>query len=230
MTVRFNGGASKLERSSTACNQPLLLPSREQFYRGIFKRILDTVLVLAVLPFVLPAMAIFAILIACDGHSPFYTQMRVGKGGRIFRLWKLRSMVHDADARLAVHLAANPEDRKEWDAFQKLTRDPRITPLGHILRKSSMDELPQLWNVLKGDMSLVGPRPMMPEQLPLYPGKAYFALRPGLTGPWQVSDRNSSTFAQRAEFDALYDGTLSLAADIKLMFATVGVVLRCTGH
>ena len=105
----------------------------------------------------------------------------------------------------------------------------RITPLGHVLRKSSLDELPQLWNVLKGEMSLVGPRPMLPEQQPLYPGKAYFNLRPGITGSCQVSKRNECTFSGRADFDTAYDEQLSFGTDLTVLIATFGVVLRGTG-
>jgi lipopolysaccharide/colanic/teichoic acid biosynthesis glycosyltransferase len=102
--------------------------------------------------------------------------------------------------------------------------------MGRLLRKSSLDELPQLWNVLVGDMSLVGPRPMMPAQQVLYPGRAYFRLRPGITGPWQVSHRNETTFAARAGFDAEYERDLSFVTDTRLLFATVRVVLRATGY
>jgi lipopolysaccharide/colanic/teichoic acid biosynthesis glycosyltransferase len=139
-------------------------------------------------------------------------------------------MVHDADARREDHLAQHPAARAGWNRTQKLRNDPRITPIGRVLRKSSLDELPQLWNVLKGEMSLVGPRPMMPSQAGLYPGTAYYALRPGITGSWQVSARNESSFADRARFDADYDQRISLATDLLILLATVRVVLRGTGH
>ena len=139
-------------------------------------------------------------------------------------------MVHNADASLEMHLAADPAARAEWDLTQKLKNDPRITRFGRILRKSSLDELPQLWNVFRGDMSLVGPRPMMPSQSSLYPGQAYYRLRPGITGMWQVSARNESSFAERAGFDADYDNTISFKTDMGLLWATVRVVLRGTGH
>ncbi|MFN6978425.1 MAG: sugar transferase, partial [Gemmobacter sp.] len=117
----------------------------------------------------------------------------------------------------------------EWDRTQKLRHDPRITPLGHLLRRSSLDELPQLWNVLTGDMSLIGPRPMMVDQKPLYPGRAYYALRPGISGPWQVSDRNATAFADRAGYDERYFRDLSLGTDLRLILATFGAVARGTG-
>ena len=160
---------------------------------------------------------------------PFYTQTRVGKGGRQFRMWKLRSMVVDADSRMDAYLASNPAARAEWDSTQKLQQDPRVTPLGQFLRKSSLDELPQLWNVLTGDMSLVGPRPMMPNQQIMYPGTAYYALRPGITGYWQTAGRSRTTFEARAEFDAAYEQDLTLMTDVRILARTVGVVLNGTG-
>ena len=200
-------------------------------YRRTGKWALDVALVLLSLPFVLPLIGVLALAIFLrDGKMPFYSQDRLGKGGRIYRLWKLRTMVVDADRLLAAHLAADPAARQEWHETQKLKRDPRITRVGRLLRKSSLDELPQLWNVLKGDMSLVGPRPMMPEQRRLYPGEAYYRLLPGITGPWQVSERNATTFAARAGFDTDYERRLSLGADLRLLLATMRVVVRGTGY
>jgi len=191
-----------------------LADSPPGLYGRAFKRLLDILAVLAAAPVVLPVVAILAVLVARDGHAPFFRQARVGRGGRIFTLWKLRSMVPDAETRLADYLAGNPAARAEWNTTQKLKRDPRITRFGCFLRKTSLDELPQLWNVLTG----------------LYPGRAYYALRPGITGFWQISERNESTFAARAEFDAAYARSLSLATDVKVMVATVGVVTRGTGY
>jgi exopolysaccharide production protein ExoY len=202
---------------------------RPGLYRNGGKRLLDVVLVLLAAPFVVPLVLMMALVVARDGGSPFYTQARVGKGGRVFRMWKLRSMVVDADARMVVHLAENPEARREWDETQKLRNDPRITPFGQLLRKSSMDELPQLWNVLIGDMSLVGPRPMMTSQTALYPSTAYYALRPGITGYWQTAGRNKTTFAARAHFDTAYEAELSFATDLTVLARTVGVVVKGTG-
>jgi lipopolysaccharide/colanic/teichoic acid biosynthesis glycosyltransferase len=199
-------------------------------YRAGLKRALDILAVLAAAPLVLPLVAVLALLVRCDGGPAFYVQMRIGRGGRFYRMWKLRSMVVDADLAMERHLAACPAARAEWDATQKLRHDPRVTTLGRLLRKTSLDELPQLWNVLVGDMSLVGPRPMLPSQRVLYPGRAYFRLRPGITGPWQVTERNATTFAARAGFDAAYERDLSFATDTRLLFATVRVVLRATGY
>lgn len=200
------------------------------FYSRFLKRPLDLVAVILTAPIVLPLVIILALVILGHGEKPFYTQSRVGRSGRSFRLWKLRTMVDDADQRLAEYLAADPQAKAEWDLTQKLKNDPRITRTGHFLRKTSLDELPQLWNVFRGDMSLVGPRPMMLEQAQLYPGADYYHLRPGVTGLWQISDRNDSTFAARATYDARYAAELSLAGDVTIIAKTVGVVLRCTGY
>jgi exopolysaccharide production protein ExoY len=207
----------------------VLVTRRRGLYRNSLKRVLDVVVVLLGAPFVFPMIVFLAFLVALDGGKPFYSQDRVGKAGRIYRMWKLRSMVVDADSKLSAFLAENPEARAEWAYSQKLRHDPRITRLGQLLRRSSLDELPQLWNVLRGDMSLVGPRPMMPSQRGLYPGDAYYRLRPGITGLWQVSARNESSFGARAIYDSDYDQTLSLGTDVQILMATVKVVTRGTG-
>jgi len=198
-------------------------------YGHVGKRILDIALVIVAAPVALVIVALFSPLIMRDGGSPFFTQERVGRRGQIFRIVKLRSMVKDAEARLETYLDSDPDRRREWEENQKLRGDPRITRVGQLMRKSSIDEVPQLWNVLKGDMSIVGPRPMMPEQRELYPGTAYYALRPGVTGLWQISARNLTSFADRAEFDSRYFRTLSLKTDLWIMMCTVKVVLRGTG-
>ncbi|NBC96897.1 MAG: sugar transferase, partial [Deinococcus-Thermus bacterium] len=134
-------------------------PARRNLYRDVFKRWLDIAIVLLAAPILVPLVGVFALLVTSDGGGPFYRQERVGRNGRTYRMWKLRSMVPDAEAALAAHLAADPEARAEWAHHQKLRNDPRITPVGRFLRTYSFDELPQFWNVLTGDMSLVGPRP-----------------------------------------------------------------------
>jgi exopolysaccharide production protein ExoY len=206
------------------------LPSSSRLYRNFFKRALDIFAVLVTAPVVVPIIAMLALLVAHEGGRPFYSQFRVGKNGRPFRMWKLRTMVVDADARMNAYLDANPEARAEWDRNQKLRVDPRITRFGQVLRKSSLDELPQLWNVFIGDMSLVGPRPMMVNQQSLYPGKAYYLVRPGVTGLWQTTDRNQTSFEARADFDNVYEEGLSLSADLRIMLKTVGVVVKGTGY
>jgi lipopolysaccharide/colanic/teichoic acid biosynthesis glycosyltransferase len=199
-------------------------------YRDGLKRLLDVTFVLATAVVTVPLVIVLAAAIWVNGGKPFYSQTRVGRGGRLFRIFKLRTMVPDAEAILARRLEESPELRAEWESTQKLKEDPRITPFGRLLRKSSLDELPQLLNVLLGDMSLVGPRPMMDSQVSLYPGTAYYRLRPGLTGFWQISDRNQCDFADRARFDEAYDRSLTFGTDLKVLFATVLVVLRGTGY
>ena len=199
-------------------------------YKLVGKRLLDISLVLMSLVIVVPVIALMAFLVALDGHSPFYTQERVGRDGRRFRIVKIRTMVHNADALLQEHLAKDTVLRAEWEATQKLKRDVRITRIGRVLRKTSLDELPQLINVLFGSMSLVGPRPMMPSQEALYPGRAYYRLRPGITGFWQISDRNTCDFRDRAKFDNAYEQEMSFKTDIRTLWRTVAVVLRGTGY
>lgn len=175
-------------------------------------------------------MLVFALLLWIEGGGPFYRQARLGRDGKVFFMLKLRSMVRNADAKLETLLESDPVLRAEWDTTQKLRYDPRVTRIGAFLRRTSLDELPQLWNVLTGEMSLVGPRPMMPDQLALYGDPSdYFAMRPGITGPWQVSTRNASSFAYRKTIDTTYRNTVSLVSDLGLLFRTVGVVLRGTG-
>ena len=199
-------------------------------YARFGKRALDVALVLLSLPITLPIIALCALALWIEGGAPFYWQERVGQSGRRFRIVKLRTMVRDADARLLRYLATDPAIREEWNRTQKLRNDPRITRVGDVLRVTSLDELPQLWNVLKGEMSLVGPRPMMPEQVGLYgDDAAYTSVRPGITGLWQVSARNSREFSYRAKVDAVYCRSLTFWRDIVLMIRTIGVVLRRTG-
>lgn len=204
--------------------------TRSRTYRSIGKRALETAMILLSAPLSLLFMAIMAVLIAMDGHNPFYTQLRVGRQGRHFRIWKLRTMVPDADTQLANYLEANPQAREEWRTTQKLKADPRITRLGRLLRKTSLDELPQLWNVLNGTMALIGPRPMMVCQQNDYRGHAYYRLRPGITGLWQVSERNEGEFVGRVRYDEVYDRTLSLRLDAWIVLRSFAVVLRGTGY
>lgn len=228
MTFRMLRAQSSLNTNDFIQNR-VVLRHRTRIYTGFFKRLMDIVIVLiAALP-VAAVVAILAALVASDGKSPFFAQNRVGRHGVTFRMWKLRSMVSDAEAQLETYLNANPKHRREWDEHQKLRHDPRITPIGRIIRKTSLDELPQLFNVLKGDMSIVGPRPMMPSQRVMYPGLAYFAMRPGITGFWQISVRNESSFAERAEFDNSYFKEMSFVTDVSVILRTFRVVLCGTG-
>lgn len=198
-------------------------------YRGGLKRALDLLAVLVMSLPVLMVLLPLVALVALDGHKPFFVQERLGRGGRVFRMIKLRTMVPDADRVLAATLAADPRARAEWDHHQKLRRDPRVTRFGGLLRRTSLDELPQLLNVALGHMSLVGPRPMLPSQRDIYPGTEYFEMRPGITGFWQVSERHESSFAERAAFDRRYHEELSLLTDLRVIWATLGVVTAATG-
>ncbi len=200
-------------------------------YRNGGKRALETLLIILSLPFFVPIMLLSMGALWIEGGNPFYRQVRLGQGGKKFSILKMRTMVRDADVVLEKYLQSNPEMKKEWDEKQKLINDPRVTRVGALLRSTSLDELPQLWNVLTGDMSLIGPRPMMPEQLAMYGNPSqYFALRPGVTGLWQISARNENRFSFRNEVDATYNEKLSLWGDISIIFKTVGVMLRRTGH
>lgn len=190
----------------------------------------DTLLVLATAPVTLPFILLMALLVARDGGNPFFAQKRLGRNGRVFRIWKLRTMVVDAEARLKAYLEENPEAGEEWARTQKLKHDPRVTRIGQLLRKSSMDELPQLLNVFNGTMSLVGPRPMMVNQRHLYFGRSYYRLRPGITGLWQISERNELEFVARVRYDDEYDRDLSYPSDMRILVRTVAVVLRGTGY
>ncbi|MEP2473713.1 MULTISPECIES: sugar transferase [Rhodobacterales] len=198
-------------------------------YRNIAKRALDITLVLLALPVALPLIVLMGLLVVTDGKSPFYTQKRIGRNRRSFRMWKMRTMISNADDFMVQYLQENPEARSEWERTQKLKSDPRITRVGAFMRKTSLDELPQLFNVLIGNMSIVGPRPMMTDQMDLYPGTRYYRLSPGITGLWQISDRNECDFVDRAFFDDAYDKSLSIRTDVKIIAKTFGVVLRGTG-
>jgi exopolysaccharide production protein ExoY len=168
-----------------------------------------------------------------DGGSALFIQPRVGLNGRVFKCYKLRTMAVNAEARLKEMCDSDPEIAREWHENQKLAVDPRITKIGAFLRKTSLDELPQLINIFKGDMSLVGPRPFLPDQQAFYTeagGRAYFSMRPGVTGLWQVEGRGTTRFVDRAHYDETYYAKASLSADISLLMRTVGVVFKMTGH
>lgn len=228
MTVRFT--PDQTDFAQTASVDAFAGEAHSSFYALHGKRWFDLTLVLVAMPVVLPLIAVITLVMFSCGGAPLYSQMRVGKDGKLFRIWKFRTMVRNADQHLESYLRQNPAARAEWNATQKLKNDPRITRLGRILRKSSIDELPQLWNVLTGTMSLVGPRPMMPTQQSYYNGASYFQLRPGITGLWQVSARNTCEFANRVHYDEEYGRVISFKTDIQTLTKTVSVVVRATGH
>ena len=205
-------------------------PARpETFYQKHLKRGFDFAAALGLILAVSPILIVAAVLVMLDGHSPVFVQERIGRNGRLFRMLKLRSMVPDAAGALQRHLAGNTEARLEWDETQKLRKDPRITWIGRFLRKTSIDELPQLFNVLTGDLSLVGPRPLLPSQLVMYPGRAYFGMVPGLTGLWQVEGRSETAIPDRARYDRRYADRVSFWRDLSILLRTFGAVARATG-
>lgn len=204
---------------------------RPGLYRNGFKRLFDILAILLAAPVMLPLVLVLVLLVACTGGHPFYRQARVGRGGRIYTMWKLRTMQVGAEEALADHLAADPTARAEWNTTQKLRNDPRITRLGGFLRKSSLDELPQLWNVVRGDMSLVGPRPLLPQYLERYTPRQMrrHEVPPGITGLAQVEGRNALTWEERFELDVRYVEQRSLALDARILLRTVAAVLARRG-
>ncbi len=179
-----------------------------------------------------PFLAIVAVLIKLDSSGPvFYRQTRVGKDGKNFKMLKYRTMYQDADQELDEYLKDNQELQQEWEDFQKLKQDPRITRVGYFLRLYSIDELPQLWNVLKGEMSLVGPRPFMPQQRELHANTyhRYIRIRPGLTGMWQVYGRSELQYDFRIQMDEYYFRNWSIWLDLYIMIRTPWVVIRKIG-
>jgi Undecaprenyl-phosphate galactose phosphotransferase WbaP len=195
-------------------------------------RVLDITLILLAAPYILLAFLTLAILVKLDSPGPvFYRQIRIGRFGRKFPVYKFRTMVQNADRVLQDYLDKYPELKVEWLATHKLKQDPRVTRLGALLRAWSLDELPQLWNVIIGDMSLVGPRPIVDAEVEKY-GKCfelYIQVRPGLTGLWQVSGRNNTTYERRVELDEYYVRNRSLKLDLQILLKTVLVVLKKDG-
>lgn len=196
------------------------------------KRGADLASLVLLLPLLVPLGLGVAVLVAARGGPVLHAQWRVGRQGRMFRLWKFRTMHPGAEAALPDLLAADRACARIWQHYGKLPRDPRITPLGRVLRRYSLDELPQLWNVLTGEMSLVGPRPVPLAELRAAYGAAapcYLSCRPGLSGLWQVSGRNRLDYAQRVALDCHYARHRSLGLDLVILWRTIGVVLRGTG-
>lgn len=194
----------------------------------LIKRILDVIVAVLLLILALPFAAAIALAIVLEKRGPvFFAQTRIGKGKRRFRLWKFRSMVVDADAMLARHLEAHPDDLAEWRELHKLKDDPRVTRVGRLLRRCRLDELPQLVNVLRGEMSMVGPRPIVKEEIakygPVFP--LYVQVLPGLTGLWQVSGRTRTSYRERTELDMQYMRTRTVWMDLLVLLKTVRVVL-----
>ncbi|MBU2957918.1 sugar transferase [Paracoccus sp. C2R09] len=204
-----------------------------QIYSRHAKRMVDLGISVAALPIFLTVLLVLAtIIFLSDRRKPIFSHRRVGKNGKVFGCLKLRTMVVGAEDILPELLEACPERRREWDETQKLTDDPRITRLGHFLRKTSLDELPQILNVLRGDMSIVGPRPIVMDELPRYGehADAYLQLRPGLTGMWQTTGRNDVSYEERVRMDVEYGRNLRFSTDMRIVGMTAMAMLRKTGR
>ncbi|MFC0398965.1 exopolysaccharide biosynthesis polyprenyl glycosylphosphotransferase [Paraburkholderia rhizosphaerae] len=195
------------------------------------KRGFDVVVGLALLIALSPLLAVIALAVRRDGGPVVFGHVRVGLNGRRFRCLKFRSMVVNADQVLKQLLETDPQARAEWEREFKLKNDVRVTPIGRFLRRTSLDELPQLWNVVRGDMSLVGPRPVIDQELERYGADVdyYLMAKPGMTGLWQVSGRSDTDYATRVSLDVAYVKNWSLARDITILFKTFKVVVYGSG-
>lgn len=220
-----------LETHEALSEAPARIAPPETFYVRHGKRILDVTLALALLPVLLPVMAIIALGMAHRGNI-IYEHRRVGRLGEAFTCYKFRTMVVDAEERLAKLLANDPAARVEWERDHKLSDDPRVTRLGRVLRKTSLDELPQIWNVLRGDLSFVGPRPVTRGELVKYGrhAPAYLSVRPGITGLWQVTGRGYDNYSNRVLKDATYVANINFALDAKIIAKTAIVPFKMSGR
>jgi Undecaprenyl-phosphate galactose phosphotransferase WbaP len=196
------------------------------------KRFIDLSIVIVGGILILPALLLFALLIKISSPGPvLYGHTRLGRNGKHFKAYKFRSMVVDAEEQLELMLESNPKIREEWEKNHKLKNDPRVTKIGRFLRRTSFDEFPQLYNILKGEMSLVGPRPVVDKEVEKY-GENYnriFSVKPGLTGLWQVSGRSDTDYGERVAFDTYYLQSWSVWLDLWILYKTVGVVIRGKG-
>ncbi|GBQ33070.1 sugar transferase [Gluconacetobacter sacchari] len=195
------------------------------------KRAMDIVISATMLFLAMPVMLAIAVLVRRDGGAALFGHDRIGENGRVFRCLKFRSMAVNADELLKTLLANDESARAEWNETQKLRRDPRITRLGRFLRATSLDELPQLLNILRGDMSLVGPRPIVRAEIERYGDNIayYYATRPGLTGLWQVSGRSNTSYARRVALDSTYVRQWTFRKDVLILLKTIPAVLRHDG-
>jgi exopolysaccharide production protein ExoY len=222
---QFLGSVEIGDRQSWTANPPFVVG-------GAGKRYFDVCVALSSIALWLPLLCLIAIAVKLiDGGPVFYRHRRVGRNGQAFDCLKFRTMVVDAEKILDWQLTINCEAAREWEENHKLRRDPRITPLGTVLRKTSLDELPQLFNILNGDMSFVGPRPIVVAEVPKY-GQCithYMCARPGLTGPWQVGGRNDVDYARRVALDSQYVENWSFWRDVAIITKTVRVIVTSRG-
>lgn len=223
------GGAARA--GWTGSNEPVE-PGQAAALSSISKRALDVAVSAFLFVFLAPLLVLIAIAVKLsDGGPIFYVAHRCGVGGRIFGVLKFRTMHTDANERLARILESDPVAKQEWDTYEKLRNDPRVTPLGNFLRRTSLDELPQLINILRGEMSLIGPRPIAKSEV--YRFGPYFAeyvrVRPGVLGLWQVSGRSKLTYQQRVQLDVKYVNEWSFLLDMKILMLGVPAVIFGVG-
>ena len=233
--VTFSHSGRAVHSLSIRANRLLLpheqaLPTESRTYE-VGKRIFDICFAFSLLPIAIPTMALISIAIGLSSGWPLlYTQRRVGRYGRPFTIWKFRTMHCDGETILSAHLEQSPQARAEWHNSRKLRQDPRITRIGRVLRQTSLDEIPQILNVLMGQMSFVGPRPIVRKEIRKY-GESfsyYLAARPGITGLWQISGRSALSYDTRIILDEQYVRHWSLQADIRILLKTPRAVLRCS--
>jgi exopolysaccharide production protein ExoY len=223
---------SERRLASAAAQRRTTPTSAARRFSNCIKYVLDVVLASTSLILLFPMiLMVMAILLVVQGRPIFIAHKRIGKNGVMFQCLKFRSMVNDAQAVLAHYLASDPQLRAEWDATRKLQNDPRVTPFGQFMRKSSIDEIPQLLNIVCGQMSLVGPRPIVASEAELYgPNLGHYTeVRPGLTGLWQVSGRSDTSYVARVELDVRYVTERTTWGDISIMFKTIPAVLQSRG-
>jgi len=232
LTVELQVPLDRIPHPESGPGTARALRAADRFrHRRAMKRLLDIGGAVTGLVLLAPLFLVLILLLRLDGGSAFFRQRRIGRGGIRFRCLKFRTMVPDADAVLDAMLGGDPAAALEWSDRFKLRDDPRITAIGRFLRASSLDELPQLVNILRGEMSLVGPRPIVEDEIARY-GEAialYYRVRPGLTGLWQVSGRNDLAYEDRIRLDSAYVGGWTLLGDVAILLKTVPAVIRGAG-
>ena len=225
-------GEIRLQHDAVECSDMTVDQVRTKL-QPRFKRSFDFGAALLLLLIILPLGLLIIVIIAATGQSPFYSHVRLGRNARPFGCLKFRTMRRNADAALTRLLERDPVARAEWETRRKLRRDPRVTGIGRFLRATSLDELPQLINILVGQMSLVGPRPVTNEELIAFYGPAetaaYISVRPGLTGLWQIYGRSDASYNLRVSLDTLYVERMSFRTDVMILLRTINVVLRQNG-
>lgn len=229
MEFRITDASGGVDEQTLVISEPRRPNPRNSFTA---KRAFDILVASIGLIFIAPLLLTVGLLVRLqDGQSSIFAHKRYGQNGRVFSCYKLRSMVPDADLRLQHLLETDPDAKREWDLTQKLVNDPRVTPLGRFIRATSIDELPQLINVLKGDMSLVGPRPISMSERSRYGENFadYCSVRPGITGLWQVSGRSNTSYPERVRLDTAYAKGRTFWGDIMIILKTVPAVVKSDG-